>query len=50
MKGANSYDKNDIYYSDDEVDEPSTSGPVVIVATQDKEYDPYTEWVHSNLS
>lgn len=43
MNGANSYDKSDIYYSDEEVDEPTTSGPVVIVASQDKDYDPYRE-------
>lgn len=44
MKGANSIDKNDIYYSDEEVDEPSTSGAMSVKsASDDNEYDPCTE-------
>uniref|UniRef100_A0A1B6F632 RRM domain-containing protein n=1 Tax=Cuerna arida TaxID=1464854 RepID=A0A1B6F632_9HEMI len=44
MKGANSYDKNDIYYSDEELEEPSTSSaPVAKVTTEEGEYDPYVD-------
>ncbi|XP_054268766.1 uncharacterized protein LOC128990426 [Macrosteles quadrilineatus] len=42
LNGANSYNKNDIYYSDEEIDEPSTSGAAAKVV-EANEYDPYTD-------
>jgi len=42
LKGANSYDKSDIYYSDEETDEPSISGAIA-KSTEETEYDPYTD-------
>uniref|UniRef100_A0A1B6LCF9 RRM domain-containing protein n=1 Tax=Graphocephala atropunctata TaxID=36148 RepID=A0A1B6LCF9_9HEMI len=43
MKGANSYDKNDIFYSDEEVEEPSISGAVAKATSEEGEYDPYVD-------